>query len=398
MNLEPRRFRALIAAAAAGCLIIGAAPAATAQPPDQAGPFGQESIPDGLPQLESLDRGLVAVSTSEGVFVSWRLLASEVSGASETGQTGPAFLVSRDGVPISTVTDSTNLADPDGDLTSTYTVTPVVDGIEGEVSVEVTPSATGYLSVPLRKPANGVTPKGETYTYSANDASVADVDGDGAYELIVKWDPSNSKDVSQVGYTGEVFLDTYEFDGTLLNRISLGVNIRAGAHYTQFLAYDFDGDGRSELMLKTAPGTKTTTYAADGSVTAENHVTMPERDAAAGVTHQDDYRMSNADFRAHLTELFLSWHERPEVVSGQWPATLEEAWGAPVTHEYPLSQAECGRAHVVLHRRLRTEPERQQPPVELRGVHRRGSRVPHGLRRADRRRTADGRLQARPRR
>ena len=89
MNLEPRRFRALIAAAAAGCLIIGAAPAATAQPPDHAGPFGQESIPDGLPQLESLDRGLVAVSTSEGVFVSWRLLASEVSGASETGHDRP---------------------------------------------------------------------------------------------------------------------------------------------------------------------------------------------------------------------------------------------------------------------------------------------------------------------
>ena len=338
MNLEPRRFRALIAAAAAGCLIIGAAPAAMAQPPEQAGPFGQESIPEGLPQLESLDRGLVAVSTSEGVFVSWRLLASEVSGASETGQTGPAFVVSRDGVPIATVTDSTNLADPEGGAGSTYTVTPVVDGIEGEAGAAVTPSATGYLSVPLSKPADGVTPKGETYTYSANDASVADVDGDGAYELIVKWDPSNSKDVSQVGYTGEVYLDTYEFDGTLLNRISLGVNIRAGAHYTQFLAYDFDGDGRSELMLKTAPGTKSTTYAADGSVTAENHVTMPERDVAAGVTHEDDYRMSNADFRAHLTELFLSWHERPEVISGQWPATLEEAWGAPVTHEYPLSQ------------------------------------------------------------
>ena len=256
MNLEPRRFRALIAAAAAGCLIIGAAPAAMAQPPEQAGPFGQESIPEGLPQLESLDRGLVAVSTSEGVFVSWRLLASEVSGASETGQTGPAFVVSRDGVPIATVTDSTNLADPEGGAGSTYTVTPVVDGIEGEAGAAVTPSATGYLSVPLSKPADGVTPKGETYTYSANDASVADVDGDGAYELIVKWDPSNSKDVSQVGYTGEVYLDTYELDGTLLNRISLGVNIRAGAHYTQFLAYDFDGDGRSELMLKTAPGTK----------------------------------------------------------------------------------------------------------------------------------------------
>jgi hypothetical protein len=338
MNLEPRPFRALLAAAAAGCLILGAAPTAGAQPPDHAGPIGGQSVPEGLPQLEKLDRGLVAVSTSEGVFVSWRLLASEVTGAGPTGQTGPAFVVSRDGEAIATVTDSTNFADPDGDADSSYTVATLVDGILGAASSAVSPSATGYHSVPLTKPADGVTPKGEGFTYSANDASVADVDGDGAYELIVKWDPSNSKDVSQVGYTGEVYLDTYEFDGTLLNRISLGVNIRAGAHYTQFLAYDFDGDGRSELMLKTAPGTKSTTYAEDGSVVDEQHVTIPERDAAAGVTHQDDYRMSNADFRAHLTDLFLGWHERPEVVSGQWPATLEEAWGAPVTHEYPLSQ------------------------------------------------------------
>lgn len=338
MNLEPRPFRALLAAAAAGCLILGVTPAAGAQPPDHAGTPPQTSIPEGLPQLEDLDRGLVAVSTSEGVFVSWRLLASEITGASATGQTGPAFVLLRDGAPIATVTESTSFADPDGDVDSRYSVAPVVDGIHGERSGEVSPSATGYLDVPLARPADGLTPKGEAYTYSANDASVADVDGDGAYELIVKWDPSNSKDVSQVGYTGEVYLDTYELDGTLLNRISLGVNIRAGAHYTQFLAYDFDGDGRSELMLKTAPGTKSTTYAEDGSVAAESFVTIPERDVAAGVTHADDYRMDNGDFRAHLTELFLGWHERPEVVSGQWPATLEEAWGAPVTHDYPLSQ------------------------------------------------------------
>ena len=117
-----------------------------------------------------------------------------------------------------------------------------------------------YVDLPLRKPADGVTPAGEAYTYSANDMSVGDVDGDGEYEYVVKWDPSNSKDVSQVGYTGPVYIDTYRADGTLLHRIDLGVNIRAGAHYTQFLVYDFDGDGRSEMMLKTAPGTKTIRY------------------------------------------------------------------------------------------------------------------------------------------
>src|SRR5574342_208829 len=89
-----------------------------------------------------------------------------------------------------------------------------------------------------------------------NDCSVGDLDGDGEYEIIVKWDPSNSKDNSQSGYTGNVYLDAYKLDGTRLWRIDLGRNIRAGAHYTQFQVYDFDGDGRAEVAMKTADGTR----------------------------------------------------------------------------------------------------------------------------------------------
>lgn len=337
MNHRRPSLRVYVAAATAAGM-VAAGGAAWASPPDHAGPFARETTPEGIPELEALDRGLVALAGGEGVYLSWRLLASEATGTTDTGVAGPDFVVARDGVVVATVTDTTDFLDAEGTASSTYTVTPVTDGIAGDESAAVTPVASDHLTVPLSKPADGVTPQGERYTYSANDTSPADVDGDGDYELVVKWDPSNAKDVSQVGYTGEVFLDTYELDGTLLNRISLGHNIRAGAHYSQPLAYDFDGDGRSELMVKTAPGTKTTGFAADGSVASEAFVTIPEDDAAAGVTHEDDYRMSNADFRAHLTELFLGWHERPEVQSGQWPATLEEAWGAPVTHEYPLSQ------------------------------------------------------------
>lgn len=108
----------------------------------------------------------------------------------------------------------------------------------------------------LSVPAGGTTPDGVAYTYSANDASAGDLDGDGEYELIVKWDPSNSKDNSQSGYTGEVFIDAYKLNGTRLWRISLGKNIRAGAHYTQFMVYDLDGDGKAEVAMKTADGTK----------------------------------------------------------------------------------------------------------------------------------------------
>jgi len=334
MNLRPHPFRAALAVAAAGCLIAGVAQPATAAP--AAAPAG--ALPPGVPQLEALDRGLVAVSTDQGVFLSWRLLASEATGATDTGLAGPDFAVYRDGERIATVADSTNYADATGSATAQYRVAPVVNGIELEASAPVTAWAQGWYDLPLQKPADGVTPKGEAYTYSANDVSVGDVDGDGQYEYVVKWDPSNSKDVSQRGYTGTVYLDTYELDGTLLNRLDLGVNIRAGAHYTQSLVYDFDGDGRSETMLKTAPGTKSIRYAADGSVASEAYITMPEEDVEAGYAHSDDYRLSADGYQDHLVEMFLGWSERPEVVSGQWPATLEEAWGVPVTHEYPLSR------------------------------------------------------------
>jgi len=87
-----------------------------------------------------------------------------------------------------------------------------------------------------------------------NDCSVGDVDGDGRYEIILKWDPSNAHDNAHDGYTGNVILDCYTLEGKQLWRIDLGRNIRAGAHYTQFLVYDFDGDGKAEMICKTAPG------------------------------------------------------------------------------------------------------------------------------------------------
>ncbi|GIF39293.1 rhamnogalacturonan lyase [Actinoplanes xinjiangensis] len=271
--------------------------------------------PRGGPQMERLDRGLVAAATSEGVFLSWRLLANEATGSSATGLTGANFGVYRDGRRIATVTDSTNFLDRDGTATSRYRVSG---------SRTVTPWAANHTELPLQKPADG-----PAYTYSANDLSVGDVDGDGRYEYIVKWDPSNSKDVSQVGYTGPVYIDTYRADGRLLHRIDLGVNIRAGAHYTQFLVYDFDGDGRSEMMLKTAPGTKTIR---DGR---ERYITTP------GHAPTEDHRLSAAGYHEHVVRMFLGWHRHPEVVAGRWPATLEQAFGITPQYQYPLSRADA---------------------------------------------------------
>ncbi|GAB3535616.1 hypothetical protein GCM10027403_13580 [Arthrobacter tecti] len=329
------RFRTLPmpASLALGAALIaggGGVPAVAAPAPD-----AQPGI-----QLEHLDRGLVAAHTPEGTFLSWRLLATEVTGASATGQTGADFAVYRNGEKIATVTDSTNYLDPDETEGSTYSVAAVVDGVELQPSEEVSPWSQNYTDIPLQKPANGVTPAGESYTYAASDMSIGDADGDGDYEYVVKWEPSNSKDVSQVGYTGNTYIDTYTMDGTLLHRIDLGVNIRSGAHYTQFMVYDFDGDGRTEMMMKTAPGTTVTTYT-DGVAGEPEYITLPKDDRKAGYSNEDDYRLSAQGYYEHVVDMFAGWHEHPEVVAGNWPATLEEAFGIEQRYDYPLSDADA---------------------------------------------------------
>ncbi|GIF01675.1 rhamnogalacturonan lyase [Paractinoplanes rishiriensis] len=294
--------RIRLVAGLAAVLVLGPSGAAVAHP-----------APEQRPRMERLDRGLVAAVTPDGVFLSWRLLDHEER---------KAFRVLRDGRLIATVTGSTNYLDRDGDASSVYHV--------GNAAVR--PWSQGWIDMPLQKPADGVTPAGVAYTYRANDMSVGDVDGDGALEYVVKWDPTNQKDNSQVGYTGNVHVDTYELDGTLKNRIDLGVNIRAGAHYTQFLVYDFDGDGKAEIMLKTAPGTRSGTGA---------YVTMPRGDLRAGFRNTDDYRLSPAGYYEHLVTTFRGWHAHPEVVAGRWPATLEQAFGIEPRYAYPLSDADA---------------------------------------------------------
>jgi fibronectin type 3 domain-containing protein len=200
-------------------------------------------------QMERLDRGLMALPTPGGILVSWRMLGTDPASV--------GFNLYRDGVRVNRtpISDVTNHLDAQGTPTSSYSIAAVLSGKETARSASVTPWGAAHLDVPLQRPPGGVTPDGASYTYSANDASVGDLDGDGQYEIVLKWDPSNSRDNSQSGYTGEVFLDAYELDGTRLWRIAMGRNIRAGAHYTQFLVYDLDGDGRAEVVARTADAT-----------------------------------------------------------------------------------------------------------------------------------------------
>lgn len=199
-------------------------------------------------QMEALDRGLVAVKEADHVYVGWRLLGTDPQDI--------AFNVYRDGVKVnaSPVTGSTNLTDTGGKADSVYFVRAVIGGIEQKQSESAKVWDTNHLDVPIQKPADGVNASG-AYSYRANDATAADLDGDGQYEIVLKWDPTNSKDNSQSGYTGNTYVDAYELDGTQLWRIDLGKNIRSGAHYLDIMVYDLDGDGKAEVTFRTADGT-----------------------------------------------------------------------------------------------------------------------------------------------
>nr|WP_307827760.1 rhamnogalacturonan lyase [Planomonospora sp. ID82291] len=221
-------------------------------------------MPAGAKQVEDLDRGVISVRSGNANLVSWRLLGTE---APTTG-----FNLYRDGAKVNTapITGSTNHLDAGAAADASYTVRAVVDGAEQAASAPALRFAGGHLDVPISAPAGGTTPDGAAYTYTAGDASAGDLDGDGRYEIVLKWDPSNAKDNSQAGYTGNVHLDAYRLDGTRLWRIDLGRNIRAGAHYTQFQVYDYDGDGRAEVAAKTADGTKDGRGAVIGSAAADH--------------------------------------------------------------------------------------------------------------------------------
>lgn len=197
---------------------------------------------------EHLNRGVVAVKTADGkVAVSWRTLIADPK--------GQPYDVYRNGeklTPQPLTTGGTFFIDEHPLTTdATYEVRTIAQSSalsSQPSSVFHLPSnaPVGYLPIAIQKPEG---------RYSANDASVGDVDGDGQYEIFLKWEPWNAHDNSHDGYTDPVIIDCYRLDGTFLWRINLGRNIRAGAHYTQFMVYDFDGDGRAEMMCRTADGT-----------------------------------------------------------------------------------------------------------------------------------------------
>lgn len=246
-------------------------------------------------QMEKLDRGLIAIKTDDGVYLSWRLFDSEdnIFGSADKNV---SFNVYRDGKKISEVATNTNYFD--STVGTNYSVAPVINGVEGEKCNPVTAYNNSYFDIPLSKPDDETIydPSGNelaTYSFFPADCSTGDVDGDGEYEIIVKW-TSSEHDVGSPGdpaYSGTVHLAAYKLDGTKLwkNDIALGKNVYSSAHTVQFLVYDFDGDGKSEVMCQTSLGSK------DGQGKYVSNAAQTDEEIKA-ITDEEN---STADYRGY---------------------------------------------------------------------------------------------------
>ena len=203
---------------------------------------------------EKLSRGLIGIPTEDGMYLSWRMTLEDAAGLQFDlyRSSGGGAEVKLNKEPIDRTSDFL-------DRTVDYTVDNrwTLKATTGEVAIWTRlkgEERNPYLSVPVCKPEDGEI-AGESFTYTANDCSVGDLDGDGEYEIILKWSPSNSKRPPQRGFTGNTYLDAYKMDGRRLWRIDLGPNVRSGAATTNFLVFDFDGDGCAEICCKTGDGT-----------------------------------------------------------------------------------------------------------------------------------------------
>lgn len=221
--------------------------------------------------VENLDRGVVATKTNDGVLVSWRRLATEPADTTFT------LYRNKEKINEGAVT---NFVDAQGSVNDKYTVV-----CNGQMSKSVDVWANGYLDIPLQNtPESDVVQmdRNGVYigAYTPGDASYGDLDGDGEYEIVMLWNPSDAKDAASSGRTGKVFMDAYKLDGTFMWRIDMGFNIRAGQHDTMLNVADFDGNGKAEVMVRTA----------DGTVDGQGNVIG---DAARGDTYENSWAAMN---------------------------------------------------------------------------------------------------------
>ncbi len=206
--------------------------------------------------VEKLDHGLVAVEREDGsVFLSWRLLDIDAKGIGYVlsrrlkGALGPNTVLIHSH-PLRP--RPTNFVDKTVEKNKTYLYElhksngKLIPDLLGRVVVQLTGSAKPYVSIPL---------KGD---YDFQKAGIADLDGDGAYEYIIKQPNFNTDPYQQPGYwkrsNTTYKLEAYRLDGTRMWQYDMGWSIEAGIWYSPWIVYDVDGDGKAEVYCKAGIG------------------------------------------------------------------------------------------------------------------------------------------------
>lgn len=264
-----------------------------------------------------LDRGLVAVQVKAdsklnkegGIFCSWRMPAEEYYDVK--------YNIYRDGTKLnSEPLNVSNYLDKSGSTSSSYQVQAVVRGVPQQMSDAVTPWANNYLEVQMDH-------GNLKSTYIPNDACMADVDGDGELEILLKFD--NQEDISgrwkKGGNNGEyAIIEVYKLNGKRLWWIDLGPNMADFQNNeNNIVAYDWDGDGKAEAVLRASDGT--VVHKADGTTVEIGDMNADYRPAGG--------HTGGAEFFVHEGQEFLLY--------------LNGETGEPYQiMEYPLKRLEDG--------------------------------------------------------
>ena len=271
-----------------------------------------------------LDRGVVAVPSGSGNFVSWRIMGEEYYDTQ--------YNLYRDGVKVnSTPLTVSNYTDTGGSASSQYQVAAVVRGVEQEKSTAVTRWANNYLDIPMQAVINR-NGADVTADYTLNDVSLADVDGDGVAELIVKRNSGTILDYASNKYSFHR-LECYNIKGDRLWWIDLGPNMVSGPdEQYDIVGFDWDCDGKAEVLLRGADNM--IIHKADGTTEEIGNMSYDSRNTLSSDGNMA-YTHTGSEFLLYLNgetgEPYVKMdYPLPRLESGE--TDLNAAWGDGYGH------------------------------------------------------------------
>lgn len=270
---------------------------------------------------DKLDRGLVAVKTTKGVYCSWRIQADEYYDVK--------YNLYRDGTRVNAEPlEVSNFTDASGSESSQYTVKAVLNGVEQQASKAATVFKSNYKEIKIKHDPS------LKATYEPNDACCADVDGDGEVEILMKFNnkeegeqlyPKNGPTINGVATKEYSMLACLKQDGTVLWWVNCGPNMGDFQNNEQnIVGYDWDMDGKAEVVMRLEEGS--TVHMADGTTYT---IGTNGKNGTSWTNYREPKSSGSVEWFTHYGKEFL-WY-------------CEGATGKPYQCiEFPLKRLEDG--------------------------------------------------------